>query len=101
MKICVNTRWKSGVKWIPPLWTGNDFNAAWPTLNLNSNGFGNQAQQREGDRQETYQITFTTETGPYTYSTNDPTEFQQFGTGSRWILEVNGFNAVVSAQPAN
>ena len=74
---------------------GNDFNAQWPALSLNS------SEARPGEQNQTYEIVFNTEQGSYTYTTTDPAEFAQFQTGGRWELEVNGFNSIVSVRPAN
>lgn len=72
--------------------SGNGLNAQWPS-------FAPGLNERAGDRSETYEIIFNTEQGQYTYTTNNPGEAAQFTPGSRWVLEVNGFNAVVNIQP--
>jgi hypothetical protein len=74
---------------------GQGFNAQWPSLAIN------RTDQREGERGQVYQVTFNTEQGPVTYSTSNLAEYQQYQVGSRWVLEINGFNNVVSARPAN
>jgi len=73
---------------------GNDFSPRWPALSLTGD-------QREGERAETYKITFDTENGQYTFTTRDPALFTQTQVGSRWILEVNSFNAVTNIRPLN
>ena len=72
---------------------GNDLNARWPTAGL-------RAGQREGEREESYSITFKTEQGTYTYNTSNADLFSQARPGSRWILEVNTFNTVTGIKPA-
>jgi hypothetical protein len=73
---------------------GSNLNPAWPGLAL-------QEDQREGNRIETYQITFVTEGDgkAYTYETNDPNEFLRFVPGSQWELQINGFGSIVGADP--
>ncbi|HRV90860.1 MAG TPA: zinc ribbon domain-containing protein [Anaerolineae bacterium] len=73
---------------------GNDFSPRWPALSL-------RPDQREANRDETYRIVFSTPEGTYTYVVRDPTAFQRFQPGSRWILEVNTFNSVTDVKPAN
>ena len=75
--------------------TGDNFTPIWPALSLN------ESDQREGQREETYEVEFITEDGRYTYTTRDPIEFAQYQIGSSWILNVNTFNAVMSTEPAN
>lgn len=73
--------------------SGNDQNLRWPALQL-------VADQREGERQESYAIIFDTDGETYTYKTRSAAEFAQCRIGSRWILKVNAFNAVTSIEPA-
>lgn len=73
---------------------GNNSSPQWPALELT-------AQQRQGERQENYTCTFTTESGAYEYSSTDPNLLAKCLPGSRWVLNVNTFNAVVDIQPAN
>jgi DNA-directed RNA polymerase subunit RPC12/RpoP len=72
--------------------SGNDLNPEWPDPRLNS-------YQREGESEETYKITFNTEDGQYTFTTSKADLFAQAQIGSRWILQVNTFNAVTSIAP--
>lgn len=72
--------------------TGNDYKPRWPNLNLRSG-------QRDGDREEIYQIVFDTEQGTYTYETSNFNLYQQAQVGSRWLLKVNTFNSVTDIEP--
>lgn len=72
--------------------SGRDLNPNWPALPLD-------AGQREGERQQRYEIVFDTDGGTYTYKANYD-EFARCEIGSRWILEVNTFNKVTSITPA-
>jgi DNA-directed RNA polymerase subunit RPC12/RpoP len=74
--------------------TGNDFTPTWPNPVLGSN-------QRAGQRVEKYIITFTTDKGEYTYTIEDANVFNQFQIGSRWRLQINGFNSVTGVEPVN
>ncbi|MGD8604429.1 MAG: zinc ribbon domain-containing protein [Anaerolineales bacterium] len=74
--------------------TGSNLQAYWPTVNLSSD-------QREGDREQEYRITFTTDDDTVTYVTDDPSQFTQFAEGSRWVLEVTATGGVRSAEPAD
>ncbi|OGO16950.1 MAG: hypothetical protein A2Z14_10285 [Chloroflexi bacterium RBG_16_48_8] len=69
--------------------TGSDLNPRWPDVNLLSN-------QREGDRQESYEVVFYADGRTYEYTTTDDYEFSQFTPGSRWLLNVNSLSAVTS-----
>ncbi len=71
---------------------GEGFAAAWPTLQL-------EAEQREGSREETYQVIFSTDDGTFTLTTHDPQEYVTFSIGSKWSLKVNRLGAVTDAQP--
>ncbi|MCB9076689.1 MAG: zinc ribbon domain-containing protein [Anaerolineaceae bacterium] len=72
---------------------GNNFSPQWPALSL-------RPDQRQGHRDETYRIVFSTSEGTYEYVVRDPAAFQRFQNGSQWILEVNTFNAVTDVKPA-
>jgi ribosomal protein L40E len=72
--------------------SGSDLNAYWPAVQL-------AAQQREGDRDEVYEVVFEGDGETYSYETRDPAEFARFQVGSRWLLKVNQLNAVVSVEP--
>ena len=74
--------------------SGSDLNPRWPEVNLIGN-------QKLGDREETYEVSFSTDGDDYTYTTSNENEFTQFTIGSSWILEVNTFGSVVSTTPAD
>jgi ribosomal protein L40E len=76
-----------------PALRGSDLNPRWPDLALGTN-------QRQGERKETYKVTFGTEKGRYTYTTSSAERFAQCTPGSRWVLKVNGFNAISGIEPA-
>jgi hypothetical protein len=56
--------------------------------------------QRAGAKEETYKVVFDTEQGQYTYQPSTETEFAKYQVGSRWVLKVNTFNAVMSVEPS-
>jgi predicted nucleic acid-binding Zn ribbon protein len=66
---------------------GSDLNPLWPALSLG-------AEQRQGERYESYRVSFSGAGDSYTYTTSDPAEFAQFSPGSEWQLEVNAFGSV-------
>jgi rubrerythrin len=70
---------------------GNDNNPQWPLTNL-------QAGQQEGNRNETYQVTFVEDGQTYTYTPVDMTEFSQFDIGSQWVLSINSFGEIKDIQ---
>lgn len=71
---------------------GTDLNPSWPQISLAQG-------EREGSRQEDYDVTFTADGASYTYDAN-ANEFAQFDLGSRWTLAVNGIGGVNSVEPA-
>lgn len=73
--------------------SGTDANPRWPAVSLAGG-------QREGDRNETYTITFISEDKQYQYHTSDPNAFARFTPGSRWKLKINGVGTVVGVEPA-
>ena len=73
--------------------SGHDLNPRWPNPSLGP-------KQREGKRRETYSVVFDTEERTYTYRTSNVDRFVRCEIGSRWILQVNAFNAVTSIEPA-
>ena len=72
--------------------TGNDFSPSWPVLKLAAN-------QREGEREETYTCHFKTEGGSYSYSMSNFNTYQACKIGSKWILQVNTFDMVTDVEP--
>lgn len=74
--------------------TGQDLNPTWPSPPLESD-------QRLGEQQEAYVITFSADGDQYTYETTNSGLFMQAEPGSSWTLKVNQFNAVQSIEPAN
>lgn len=74
--------------------SGNDFAPQWPAPRLT-------AKQREAGREEKYVCHFTAESGSYSYSSGDPNLLTMCVPGSRWVLNVNSFNAVTGIEPAN
>jgi len=73
--------------------SGEDLSPYWPTFELASD-------QRTGNPTERYEITFSTAGGSFTYSTTDESLYLQAQRRSTWYLEINQFNSVVSAEPA-
>jgi DNA-directed RNA polymerase subunit RPC12/RpoP len=71
---------------------GTDFSPIWPQLTLSQD-------QRAGEEAEEYQCIFDSDGERYVYNTDDVAEFAQCTVGSRWILEVNSFGAVVGIAP--
>jgi hypothetical protein len=72
---------------------GNDTFPRWPEPALS-------AQQRQGDTEEIYQVTFGAGDQTYRYTTDDPAQFAQFHVGSRWTLRVSGLGGVTPIGPA-
>jgi rubrerythrin len=66
---------------------GTDSNPQWPVFSL-------AAGQQEGDRHETYQVTFDADGQTYAYGPANKAEFSQFDLGSQWILGINSFGAI-------
>jgi hypothetical protein len=73
---------------------GSDLQPDWPSLRLG-------AEQREGEREEHYQVRFVAdEDGKvYRYQVRDPNEFVDYSIGSHWNLQVNAFGDVLGAEP--
>jgi hypothetical protein len=63
----------------------------WPVTNL-------QAGQQEGNRHETYQVTFDANGQAYSYTPVDMAEFSQFNLGSQWNLSINTFGQIKDMQ---
>ena len=73
--------------------SGEDLSPYWPTFELASD-------QRTGNPTERYEITFSTAGGSFTCSTTDESLYLQAQRRSTWYVEINQFNSVVSAEPA-
>lgn len=67
---------------------GSEDQPYWPATSL-------QAGQQEGNRVETYRVTFSSQDQSYSYDTTDPVEFSQYSMGSQWLLDVNTFGNIV------
>jgi ribosomal protein L40E len=71
---------------------GVDFSPRLPSVQLASN-------QRLGEEEVSYTIIFDSIKGQYTYATDDFNYYQQFQPGSQWILNINGFDQLISIEP--
>ena len=71
---------------------GNDPFPRWPDPVLS-------AQQRPGDRDETYRVLFDTGEQIVTYQTSDPNAFSRFQIGSQWLLRVNARGGAQPIEP--
>ena len=72
--------------------TGHDFEPEWPNPTLAQD-------QRFGESTEAYEVVFNADGRSYTYRPDSFNEYAQFEEGSRWVLQVNTFNNVVSVEP--
>jgi hypothetical protein len=70
---------------------GEGLNPRWPGASL-------AADQREGQRIERYRVVFEEDGKLYEYLTNNPRDYAQFQTGTRWKLRVNDAGQVVSVE---
>ncbi len=66
---------------------GNDQNPYWPATTL-------QAGQQEGNRYETFQVTFDTGQQTYAYTPASLDEYSLYSLGSSWILDINTFGGI-------
>jgi len=73
--------------------SGQDLNPRWPQASLTTD-------QRLGEPQAEYVVTFDTGEKTYHYEPADETSFLGFQPGSTWLLEVNGLGGVVAVEPA-
>lgn len=71
---------------------GSGMNAVWPSPSL-------AADQRLGEGEETYIITFESGGERYVFQTNNYALFQQAEIGSEWELEINAIGGVQSIVP--
>jgi ribosomal protein L40E len=72
---------------------GTDFNPQWPVVNLD-------AGQREGDREESYVVLFSSDGKEYRMTVVGASDLAKYVVGSRWKLKVNALGGVVSAESA-
>jgi hypothetical protein len=72
---------------------GTDANPQWPAVNL-------RADQREGDRAESYVVLFSSDGKEYQLPVADASELLKYAVGSRWKLKVNALGGVAAAEPA-
>jgi ribosomal protein L40E len=72
---------------------GADANPQWPAVIL-------RADQREGDREETYVVFFTSDDKEYQLPVASASELAKYVVGSRWKLKVNALGGVVAAESA-
>lgn len=72
--------------------SGGDFAPQWPNPILSQD-------QRLGEGREFYEVVFNADGRSYSYNPDNLTEFSRFEDSDRWILQVNGFDNVVSVQP--
>lgn len=73
--------------------SASDYAPYWPELRLRPG-------QREGARQESYEIRFNADGDRYTYTTSSLETFMQCRPNSEWVLEVNTFKTVRAISPA-
>jgi ribosomal protein L40E len=71
---------------------GADANAKWPMVNLHSD-------QREGDRQESYVVLFSSDGKEYQLTVASASDLAKYVVGSRWKLKVNALGGVLGAEP--
>ena len=72
---------------------GSDAFPLWPDPALS-------AQQRQGERTESYRVLFDIGDRTVTYKTSDPDVFSRFQVGSEWRMEVNARGGVRNVEPA-
>jgi hypothetical protein len=68
---------------------GSDQNPYWPAANL-------LAGQQEGNRYESYAVTFAAQDTSYSYNPSNLEEYLRYLPGSEWILDVNTFGNINS-----
>jgi len=74
--------------------SGRNLSPFWPATNL-------ETDQREGQRNETYTITFRENGDTYKFNTIDVRLFMMADIGSRWNLQINQLGGIQSIEPAN
>jgi hypothetical protein len=73
--------------------SGQDLNPRWPQVSLTTD-------QRLGEPQAEYVVTFDTGDKTYRFEPADEASFLGFQPGSTWLLEVNGLGGVVAVELA-
>ena len=74
--------------------SGDDYQPFWPTdLNL-------KRDEREGEKEERYEIQFSADGETYDYVTDDVTIYLQTQDHADWVLDVNSFGNIRSIEPA-
>ena len=77
----------------PVTLSGSGYQPRWPVLDLRKD-------QRESGREERYLCVFSTPNGEFVYGSSNPDFLNRCMVGSRWLLQVNAFNAVTQIEPA-
>ncbi len=72
---------------------GDDLSPAWPQPGLAEG-------EREGERAESYRVTFAAGDDRFSYAPGSASEFGLFAFGSRWTLTLNGLRGIVAVEPA-
>jgi DNA-directed RNA polymerase subunit RPC12/RpoP len=72
--------------------SGNDLQPYWPQVSLSG-------AEREGQRSETYTVTFDTKDGYKQFTTSDAALFSQLQPGTEWNLVVNTLGGIVEVSP--
>ena len=70
---------------------GNDLTPLWPQPSVG-------LEQRLGTKSESYAVDFKAELKAYKYSTTDVNLFQKCQIGSKWTLNVNTFDKIISIE---
>ncbi len=73
--------------------SGGDLEPYWPQLNL-------ETDQRAGEGNEHYTITFSTDKGDLAFETSDSGLFEAAQPASRWTLRINSLGEIVTIEPA-
>lgn len=71
---------------------GSGESPQWPVANL-------EPDQEEGERDETYRITFSADGETYTYVTSNLEMYRRLAPGSRWTLKVNPLGGITDVEP--
>jgi len=71
--------------------SGSDSDPFWPEISL-------AAGQRFGELRESFEVVFSADGETFSYRPDGEELFRSFEVGTGWVLEVNGFGAVVSVR---